>query len=192
MSSVEGLHTQLWTGHRLRLRQLTRDDAPALLAASEDSEAQRLADEVKLPRHAAQLRARLETGPDPANPEVWLGVEALMTGELVGTVDTHEVDKWHCGFEYGVQVFREHWRHGYGSEAVALLLRFYFRELGFHRATATVYAFNEASIAFHRRLGFTEEGRLRENLFGNGAFHDELIFGLLAEEFGTLEETLPS
>jgi RimJ/RimL family protein N-acetyltransferase len=46
-----------------------------------------------------------------------------------------------------------------------------------------VYAFNEASLRLHEKLGFRQEGCLRRMIFTRGAFHDEFILGLLAEEF---------
>lgn len=41
----------------------------------------------------------------------------------------------------------------------------------------------EGSIAFHRRLGFIEEGRQREVIFMNEHYHDEILYGLTEEEF---------
>ena len=72
-----------------------------------------------------------------------------------------------------------------------MALRYYFRELGYHRANATVYEFNAPSLALHRSLGFREEGRLRQSLFTQGRYFDELLFGMLAEEFDALEQDLP-
>jgi RimJ/RimL family protein N-acetyltransferase len=42
---------------------------------------------------------------------------------------------------------------------------------------------NEASIRLHRALGFLEEGRRRRNLFFDGQYHDDILFGLTREEF---------
>lgn len=47
-----------------------------------------------------------------------------------------------------------------------------------------IIAGNEASLALMRRLGFTEEGRLREHVFFAGRHHDLVLMGLLADEFG--------
>jgi RimJ/RimL family protein N-acetyltransferase len=58
-----------------------------------------------------------------------------------------------------------------------------FRELRYQKANATVYAFNEGSLALHRKLGFVEEGRIRRNHFTNGEYHDEFWFGITREEF---------
>ena len=48
-----------------------------------------------------------------------------------------------------------------------------------------------ASLALHDRMGFTREGTLRKNLFTQGRFFDEVVFGLLASECEALEAALP-
>ena len=60
-------------------------------------------------------------------------------------------------------------------------------ERPYQKANATVYAFNEASLALHRKLGFVDEARIRRNHFTNGEYHDELWFGMTREEFEAQE-----
>jgi RimJ/RimL family protein N-acetyltransferase len=74
-------------------------------------------------------------------------------------------------------------RKGYASEAILLVLRYYFLELGYQKVTATVYSFNTPSISLHERLGFQPEGRVRRTVYTQGQHFDELIFGMTREEF---------
>jgi len=46
-----------------------------------------------------------------------------------------------------------------------------------------VYDFNGASLAFHRSLGFVDEGRIRRAHFVAGRHRDELVLGITAEEY---------
>ena len=46
---------------------------------------------------------------------------------------------------------------------------------------------NEASIRLHKKLGFLEEGRRRRQVFFNGEYHDEILFGMTREEFDASE-----
>ncbi|MFF3787668.1 GNAT family N-acetyltransferase [Streptomyces sp. NPDC001933] len=77
----------------------------------------------------------------------------------------------------------DHRRKGYATEAVVVLLRFMFAERRYHKCLAAILAHNEASLALFRRLGFTEEGRLREHVFFAGRHHDLVRMGMLAGEF---------
>ncbi len=46
-----------------------------------------------------------------------------------------------------------------------------------------VYAFNDASLALYRSLGFVEEGRLRQHEFFAGTYHDVVLLGITADEY---------
>ena len=65
-----------------------------------------------------------------------------------------------------------------------MVLRYYFRELRYQKATVNVFSFNEASARLHESLGFQLEGRLRRTVFTDGELFDELIYGITVEEFG--------
>ena len=69
------------------------------------------------------------------------------------------------------------------SEAIRLVLRYYFDELGFQKCNVGVYSFNEASIRLHEKLGFTREGVQRRSIFTRGQYYDNILFGITAEEF---------
>lgn len=181
-----------WAGHKVRLRAVTPDDFEVFFADGRDKEAERLNNEVMPPQSPQYLRARLEKAPDYSSDNCWLAIESLAEGELVGSINVHDANQRHRNFFYGIGLFRRYWRKGFGAEAVALLLRHYFRELGYHYVVAEVYAFNKPSIALHEHLGFKLEGRYRESMFSRGEYHDELVFGMLAREFDTLEARLPA
>ena len=77
-------------------------------------------------------------------------------------------------------------RHGYASEAILLVLRYYFLELRYRKAEPGVFAFNTASIGLHEKLGFVREGCRRQHGYSHGAFHDLLLFGMTIDEFREL------
>lgn len=72
---------------------------------------------------------------------------------------------------------------GYATEAAALLVGSAFDTLRLHHLVAWTVAGNEASRAVLDRLGFDEEGRLREHVYWDGAHRDAVYFGLLAREW---------
>ena len=83
----------------------------------------------------------------------------------------------------GYELDPSHWRQGYATEAANGLLRWGFETLELHRAWSYHVAENERSAAVLRRLGFTQEGRLRENDWQRGAWHDTVVYGLLRSEW---------
>jgi RimJ/RimL family protein N-acetyltransferase len=84
---------------------------------------------------------------------------------------------------YGIAVLPQHQRKGYASEAIRLVLRYYFGERRYQKCTVEVFSFNEPSQRLHEALGFTLEGRLRRMIYTNGVFYDALLYGITREEF---------
>lgn len=72
---------------------------------------------------------------------------------------------------------------GLGSEAILLLVRHAFADLQLHRIGIRVLAYNQRAIRAYEKCGFVVEGREREAAFVNGAWHDDVIMGLLEHEF---------
>ena len=118
----------------------------------------------------------------PEGDEFRLQIETV-GGDLVGTINSNRCDRRNGHFSYGIYVQRESWGNGYATEAIVPFLRYFFGELRYQKVTVNVYAYNERSIALHRKLGFVEEGRLRSMEFHGGRYHEELYFGMLADEF---------
>lgn len=63
-----------------------------------------------------------------------------------------------------------------------------FFELQLHKVVGEALDFNQASIAFHQKLGFVNEGRLRDQVRINQMYHDVLCFGLLASEWRQIRD----
>ncbi len=72
---------------------------------------------------------------------------------------------------------------GYGTEAMTLLLDFIFCQISVNRVELRVFSFNERAFKSYLKNGFKEEGRLREAIFRNGAYHDEIVMSILRSEY---------
>ncbi|MFB9208984.1 GNAT family N-acetyltransferase [Nonomuraea spiralis] len=180
--------TSVWVGERVRLRAIEPEDWEAFLGFEEDSDAVRNGWRLHPPRSAAEAKkwatelAEQESDMD----QVRLVVAAADDGRPVGMINTHDVERMHGTFAYGISIGTPHHRKGYAGEAIVLLLRYMFAERRFQKAEAWVYSSNEPSLALHRRLGFVEEGRRRRSRFAAGRYDDEVLFGMTVEEFTAL------
>jgi aminoglycoside 6'-N-acetyltransferase len=72
---------------------------------------------------------------------------------------------------------------GYGTEAVRLLLSYLFITRSKHRISACCDARNAASAALLERLGMRREGHLRQSSWFKGEWTDDLLYGLLRDEW---------
>lgn len=175
----------IWAGERVRLRGIEPDDWEAFQEFDTHSADVRTADRLHPPRSRAgyQRWAAEEAVAAPAGDLFRLAVESRPGHHVVGTVNTVDPEPRAGRFGYGVAIGRDHQRQGYATEAVTLLLRYMFGERRYHKCEIGVYAFNDASVQLHRRLGFVEEGRLRHHEFFAGRHHDLVLYGLTVDEF---------
>ncbi|HZK09909.1 MAG TPA: GNAT family N-acetyltransferase [Clostridia bacterium] len=75
---------------------------------------------------------------------------------------------------------------GLGKKSMKALLDFGFNELGAQRIWLDVYPENEIGISLYKSLGFTQEAHLRRSDYQRGKYYDQLVFGLLKEEYQEL------
>lgn len=174
----------IFEGKRVRLRAVEPSDWELHWHWDKDTEAARLSYEIPFPRPTAgtQAWAEEESKRGAENDVFRFQIETL-AGELAGTLNTHTCNLRSGTFSYGVGVAPQHQRKGYASEAIRLVLNFYFNERRYQKCTTSVYSFNPASIQLHEHLGFTLEGRLRRMIYSGGTYHDELMYGMTQEEF---------
>jgi UDP-4-amino-4,6-dideoxy-N-acetyl-beta-L-altrosamine N-acetyltransferase len=72
---------------------------------------------------------------------------------------------------------------GTGQQLGRSALEHAFGVLKLHKVCGQALAYNEHSIKFHQRLGFRQEGTLRQQHFDGQRYHDVWCFGLLSAEW---------
>ena len=64
-----------------------------------------------------------------------------------------------------------------------VLMNFIFEEMNINKIKLNVYAFNERAIKSYEKCGFKKEGLLRQEIFRQGKYNDEVVMGILREEY---------
>lgn len=174
-----------WTGEKVCLRGVEPDDWQAFRRFDEHSSNMREADMIHLPRSAAGYRewASTQATAESDRDRFLLAIEATADQTLVGALSTNATDQRAGRFSYGISIGNEHQGRGYATDAIRLLLTYMFGERRYHKCEVGIYAFNEASIALHRKIGFQPEGRLRDHEYFAGRHHDLVLMGQTVEEF---------
>jgi RimJ/RimL family protein N-acetyltransferase len=104
--------------------------------------------------------------------------------EPVGVVSLMNVNEANLSADLSIIVGSERDRHeGFGTEAIGLLLDYAFDERGLNRVGLSVFEFNEPARSAYEKLGFREEGRLRQALRRDGRFYDAILMSVLADEW---------
>lgn len=173
-----------WQGERVRLRGIEPEDAAIFHKWNYDTEMARIVDFLWPPTSLAGTQAWAQKmATQEFKDDMLTSAIEDQEGNLVGSINSHSTNRRTGTFGYGVAIGEEYRGRGYGSEAITLLLRYFFEELRYQKATVTVYAFNTASIALHEKLGFQLEGRVRRMVYTKGQYFDEFFFGMTSEEF---------
>jgi RimJ/RimL family protein N-acetyltransferase len=124
-----------------------------------------------------------------SNPHHWV-IEA--GGRFVGAARLHAVHEPHRRARYTVGILSpQHIGHGLGTETTRLALAYAFEVLRLHRVEARVLAGNQRGLACLQACGFVPEGRERESALIGGEWHDEVVMGVLEQEYRRLCGTWP-
>jgi ribosomal-protein-alanine N-acetyltransferase len=91
--------------------------------------------------------------------------------------------KEHRRAEIGYDLLPALWGRGVMHEALRAILRFGFTEMELHSTEAQIDPANARSRRVLERLGFKQDGLIRENFLAHGKFFDTATFTLLAREF---------
>ena len=178
-----------WQGERVRLRPMKRDDVALWLAEEQsDSEATRLLGYgVELPKSEEAAEAFAERYAEFNNraERIMFSIETL-SGELIGGINIHSMNRKNGTFETGSRIYRAFRGQGYGFDAKIVALRYAFHELRYQKYNIRCLEMNGPMVRQAKRLGCHEEGRIRRQIYTDGEYHDELIFGLTREEFDEL------
>jgi RimJ/RimL family protein N-acetyltransferase len=179
------MNDYFWQTNRIRLRQVEPEDWEVHFHWNMDSEGYRDVWQIPFPQSKASVKAWAEEAAKakPDKDSFSLQIELRDSGQLIGNISPHHCDARVGEFMYGIAIRREHRRMGYASEAMLLLLRYFFDELRYQKCTIDVYSWNEASISLHEKFGFSREGCIRRCLFTQGKHFDRLIYGMTIEEF---------
>jgi len=81
------------------------------------------------------------------------------------------------------------WDQGFGTDAVRALLRHAFETLNLNRVALRVFETNLRAIQVYKKIGFIEEGRLRQDHFIDGQYVDVLLMGILCVEWKSIEKS---
>ncbi len=112
---------------------------------------------------------------------------AIMTksdDRFIGTAKIGPVEQIHRHAYIGLCIGEEQDRgKGYGTEVIHVLLKYGFKQLNLHKISTGANESNLSSIRMFEKCGMKVESRRRAQLYVNGQWEEQIIFGMLEEEF---------
>ncbi|KAK4493965.1 hypothetical protein PRZ48_015151 [Zasmidium cellare] len=93
----------------------------------------------------------------------------------------------HRNADIGIDIAEAYQGKGYGSEAIRWILEWGFETAGLHRVGIECFEYNEGAKRLYERLGFKQEKVVREMVFHQGRWWDDIGFGMLDQEWRELK-----
>ena len=143
------------TTRRLVLRTFRRDDLPLYAALNSDLEVMRFLGGVALPREESDAIAEYANDVYASDGIGLLAIERRTDGQFLGMRGVAFEDWYPHDVELGWRLAREHWGHGYATEAAAAWIGQALGPLAYPRVLAVTDVPNARSCAVMERVGMT-------------------------------------
>lgn len=105
------------------------------------------------------------------------------TNKHIGNIKLGNINWVHRHGELGILIGDKNaWGKGFGTDACKLLVQYAFEKLNLRKVWLAVFSNNPAAINIYKKIGFEEEGRLKEHVFSDGQFADKLLMSVFNKE----------
>lgn len=111
-------------------------------------------------------------------------IETLEDKKYIGGCGINHIDWKNSVATVGIFIGdKDYLGKGYGTDAMNILIKFIFEQVNINKIKLHVFSFNIRAIKSYEKCGFKQEGVLRQEVFRNGQYHDDIVMGLLKEEY---------
>ncbi|MFC3992528.1 GNAT family N-acetyltransferase [Actinoplanes siamensis] len=169
-------------GELVELRAMRPGDADALWRWNHDPDVMRWMS-AGYPQTPETVATWLAARPRNDYGDVLFGVCERGGGTLIGLIRLHGAEPETGIAELDIYLGeKDFWGRGYATDTVRTACRYGFDRMRLHKITLTVVVDNEAAHHVYRKVGFVDEGRLRQVFRRDGRWLDQYTMGLLAGE----------
>ena len=108
----------------------------------------------------------------------------LETDKLVGVIGLDSINWINRCASLGIFIGEADYRnHGYGREAIKLILEYGFKYLNLHSINLSVLNVNKRAHKCYLKCGFKDSGIDRDRVFVNGKYYNLIRMDILSDEF---------
>ena len=181
MSNIEVVFRK---SRRVTLRPVLEIDVPSFVIWVNDPEVSGFMN-VHMPMMEADEKEYFEQLHKRKPNEIVVAI--VVDDKPIGTMGLHNIDYRNRRANTGALIGeKEFWGKGYGTEAKMLLLHYAFYSLNLRKICSNVISFNERSVQYSKKCGYTEEGRKKEHHYRHGSYWDEICLAVFKEEWEPL------
>lgn len=170
-------------GEKAYLRPVEVPDTPLLQKWHNDPDIRRSARLGELPVTYTKEEEDIRVARD-SQDEVYLLIVSKQTDIAVGFIRLNMIDRVSKNMWLRMIIGEEDARGtDLARDALRLVLEWLFSEQNAHRVTLETYETNKRALRFFEKVGFKQEGVIREAVYIDGEYSNIISFGLLKKEF---------
>ena len=174
-------------GTKTRLRALEENDLPHFVRWINDPETRHFMN-MRYPLSMTEEENWWESFVTRQNDHIF-AIEAR-DGNYIGNIGLHSIERENRRALLGIIIGdKAYWGQGYGTDAIQTMLGWAFGYLNLNRVSLRVYAYNERAIGCYLKSGFRHEGAMRQARYVDGHYYDELMMGILRDDYMAGQET---
>jgi len=170
-------------GKKVYLRPLMQEDLTGeYIRWINDTQNDEFTEHAQLP-HSLDALVRFAQSKWRDSSCIWLAIIEQGTNQHIGNLELSNIDWVHRKCEFKIIIDKAYQGKGYGTEATRLILRQAFKILNLHKVYLGVHEDNQKARKLYEKLGFVQEGLLRDTFLRDAVWKNSITMGLLAEEF---------
>jgi RimJ/RimL family protein N-acetyltransferase len=175
---------KMYLGKKTRLREYRKEDIPKVQRYINDPEIRSLL-HVGIPYlYTLEDEMKWYEERTALKDTYTFAIETIGDKKYIGGCGVNRVDWKNSVAEVGIFIGdKDFLGKGYGTDAMQTLISFIFNEMNINKIKLKVFSFNKPAIKSYEKCGFKVEGVLRQEIYRDGSYHDDIVMGLLKEEY---------
>ena len=170
----------MYCGQKVRLRAYKEEDIPLSTKFMNDRELKKLlVTNIPFPMIYWEEEAWVKSQKSNNNGHYDFAIEDIETGKYISGCGIQGVN-WLSRVAL-VEIMigdKDYLDKGYGTDAMKTLISFIFDSMNINKVRLSTFSFNERAIKSYKKCWFTVEGILKNEIFKDGKYYDEIIMSI--------------
>lgn len=170
-------------GKKVTLRPLKIEDAPYTLELRYDWEANKLMMGYQFPVNLENEKEWInQLYPKGERNRIYLAIEENKIKKFVGYMSLKNINYINGTGDFGIILLKRFRNKGYAKEGIILFYRYLYEEIYLRKITLYVLEENEIAINAYKKIGYKQEGLLKEHVFQNGKYKNVVVMSLFLKD----------
>ncbi|MGX4599017.1 GNAT family N-acetyltransferase [Faecalimicrobium sp. JNUCC 81] len=167
----------MYYGEKVVLRSYKEEDIEIALKLVNDKELKKfLVDCIPFPTSKWEEDEWIKSQKSNKEGTYNFAIEDIETNKYIGGCGINSVNWLTRVAVVGIMIGdKDYWGKGYGTDAMKVLIDFIFNDMNINKIRLSVFSFNERAIKSYEKCGFKVEGVLKNEIFKEGKYYDEII-----------------